>query len=51
MKVSYKLLLYNIDCKPYNSVKNIYKSAESCIQINGKLINWFSCKTGVKQVQ
>ena len=45
----YKLLLYDIDGKLYNSVKNINQSAESCIRINGKLTNWLSCKTGVKQ--
>ena len=45
----HKLLLYDIDGKLYNSVKNIYQSAESCVRINGKLSNWFSCKTGVKQ--
>ena len=44
-------LLYDIDCKPYNSDKIIYQSAESCVRINRKLTiaNWFSCKTCVKQ--
>lgn len=45
----YKLLLNNIDGKLYKSVKNIYQSSESCVRINGKLTNWFDCKTGVKQ--
>ena len=47
----YELLLYDIDCKLYNSAKNINQSAESCIRFNGKLTiaNWFSCKTGVKR--
>ena len=33
----------------HNSIKNIYQSSESCVRVNGKLTNWFSCKTGVKQ--
>lgn len=45
----YKPLLNNIDGKLYKSVKIIYQSSESCVQINGKLTNWFDCKTGVKQ--
>ena len=46
----YKLQLHNnIDGKVYNSVRNIYTSATSCIRINDKLTEWFSCDTGVKQ--
>ncbi|XP_048743557.2 uncharacterized protein LOC125656974 [Ostrea edulis] len=45
----YKLLLNDINGKMYNSIKNIYQSSESCVRVNGKLTNWFSCKTGVKQ--
>ena len=35
-----KLLLNNIDRKIYNS--------ESCVRLNGKLIDWLICETGVK---
>lgn len=45
----YKLLINNIDSKVYNSIKNIYQSSESCVQINGHLTNQFDIKTGVKQ--
>ena len=45
----YKLLLAEIDGKMYDSIKSIYISTTSCIRINGKLTDWFDCKTGVKQ--
>ena len=45
----YKLLLHRIDGKVYNSIRNIYTSATSCIRINNKLTDWFSCDSGVKQ--
>ena len=45
----YKLLMAKIDGKMYNSIKSIYVSTTSCIHINGKLTDWFDCKTGVKQ--
>ena len=45
----YKLLLAKIDGKMYDSIKSIYISTTSCIRINGKLTDWFDCKTGVKQ--
>ena len=38
-----------IDGKMYDSIKSIYVSTTSCIRINGKLTDWFDCKTGVKQ--
>ena len=45
----YKLLLYNIDGKLYNSIKSIYVSTSACFRVNQKTTNWFSCKSGVKQ--
>lgn len=43
------MLLTNVDCKLYNSIKNIYSSSVSSISINNKLTDWFECSTGVKQ--
>ena len=45
----YKLLLNKIDGKVYNSIRNMYASTSSCIKINGKKTEWFSCASGVKQ--
>ena len=45
----YKLLLNKIDGKVYNSIRNIYASTSSCIKINGKKTEWFSCASGLKQ--
>ena len=45
----YKLLLYKIDGKMYESIKSIYANTSACVTINGKSTSWFSCKSGVKQ--
>ncbi|MCG8049515.1 MAG: reverse transcriptase family protein, partial [Candidatus Thiodiazotropha endolucinida] len=45
----YKLLLTRIDGKVYHTIKNIYCHTTACVRINGKLTNWFDCKSGVRQ--
>ena len=45
----YKLLLYKIDGKMYESIKSIYANTSACVTINGKSTSWFSCKSSVKQ--
>ena len=45
----YKLLLYGIDGKVYNSVKSMHCNSSACIRINGKTTDWFDCKMGVVQ--
>ena len=45
----YKLLLYKIDGKMYESIKSIYTNTSACVTLNGKSTSWFSCKSGVKQ--
>ena len=45
----YKLLLIHVDGKVYNTIKNMYSNTSACVRINGKLTNWFDCKSGVRQ--
>ena len=45
----YKQLLIHVDGKVYNTIKNMYSNISACVRINGKLTNWFDCKSGVRQ--
>ena len=45
----YKLLLYNIDGKIYNSIKSLYVQTTASIRLNNKMSDWFLCNSGVKQ--
>lgn len=45
----YKLLITNVNGKMYDSNESIYTNTTSCVRINGKLTEWFSCWSGVKQ--
>ena len=45
----YKLLINEIDGKFYNSVNAMYTNTEASVKLNGSLICWFPCTSGVKQ--
>ncbi len=46
----YRLLLYGIDGKIYNTIKSMYKYTESCVRINKNIhTGWFDTLNGVKQ--
>ena len=47
--VEVKLLKCNILGKIFRAVYNMYKSAKSCVAINGLLTDNFSCLIGVRQ--
>ena len=45
----YRLLTYNINGKIYNTIKAMYESCKSCININGWITDDFISRYGVKQ--
>ena len=44
-----KLLKLNINGPILNSMTNIYKTPQRCIQLNGELSDWFNVESGVRQ--
>ena len=45
----YRLLLYGMGGKVYNSIKNLYSDTYSCIKLNSNFSNWFVTESGVRQ--
>ena len=45
----YKLLLYKLDGKMYETIKSIYANTSACVRLNNKTTSWFNCNSGVKQ--
>ncbi len=45
----HKLLNVEVDGDVYWSIKNIYHSPVSCVQLNGQLTDWFEVTSGVRQ--
>ena len=45
----YKLLMYNIDGKIYNSIKSLYSHPLSSIKLNNYRTDWFTTESGVRQ--
>ena len=45
----FRLLKVGVNGKILNVVKNLYKSAKSCISANGVMSDFFTCNVGVRQ--
>ncbi len=45
----YKLSQNGITGRSYQSIKSMYRSPLSCVNIGGKLTNWFPVRAGVRQ--
>ena len=44
-----KLLNNDINGKILNVIKSLYVNAKSCVKLNGKISEYFSCCKGVRQ--
>ena len=45
----FKLTEYGIDGKMYRTIKQMYSNTSSCVNVNGKLTEWFSTENGCRQ--
>ena len=45
----YKMKLLDINGKCYNVVRSMYRNVKSCVSVNDKSSNFFSCNIGVRQ--
>ena len=45
----YRMLLYGVNGKFYNSLKAMYNQTESCVKLNNLYTEWFPTQIGVRQ--
>ena len=44
-----KLLSYGVNGRVFDVIRSLYTKAKSCVKMNDKISNFFSCNTGVRQ--